>query len=617
MRRSFLFLILSYTLIVILLFYAFFENENSKQVVKQAWSQYEVSFKKLTYISIMLNHMQNLTSIYSASTITDDEFELDDLIIQASLNRSGYIEHYLKMEQLPLDKTEREHLDNINEHAGKVRLAQLAYDDVIITGELSSEQRFKLLFDSFIVQQRYTQDLMRDFLNYIRDGTIANSEIFHEQTRKENQNFRHLQVSIILLAIFILLFSLAVVHRSQEDTEAKQQDLMKAEGFLNSILLSSPVALLITDDHGMIIKTNKNAERLFGYPNAVLTQSNISMLIPECFRSQHEQLFNDYVKQPYLREMSPNVEISALRNTGEVFPVEIGISPILDQEKLFLACSVKDISEQKRMQQEIIDNKNRAEEANMAKSEFLASVSHELRSPLHAILSFSRLGKKITQNHSLQPQKIKKLNNHYNRILISGQRLLGYINNLLDSAKFEAGKLEMNFDNNDLGKIIDSVLSEQEIRIQESGLMTYYTAKNYHKSAQFDKENIAQVVLNLVSNAIKHSPANGSLYLSLESVKWSLDPDEKQLHPVLHFSIMDEGEGIPEGQLESIFERFAQSSTKVSGGTGLGLSICREIILAHNGSIWAENTPDKGALFQFIIPEYQKTFDAKNLNSDQ
>gem|GEM_PF-6536637 len=236
--------------------------------------------------------------------------------------------------------------------------------------------------------------------------------------------------------------------------------------------------------------------------------------------------------------------------------------------------------------------------ANRAKSSFLSVISHELRTPMHAILSFSHLGLKNAEKKNLA----QKNHHYYARIHQSGERLMMLINDLLDLSKLEARKMEMNFQHNNLNTLVQGSAAENEARLVQQGIAikTQFTADS--SEGIFDAQRIFQVITNLVSNAIKFAPANTRITISTQSV--TRDINAYKAVECLHFSIHDQGKGIPATALESIFDTFSQSphNGEITEGTGLGLAICKEIIDLHHGRIWAENHPDGGALFQFYIP---------------
>jgi signal transduction histidine kinase len=239
--------------------------------------------------------------------------------------------------------------------------------------------------------------------------------------------------------------------------------------------------------------------------------------------------------------------------------------------------------------------------ANQAKSEFLANMSHELRTPMHAILSFSELGQK-----RLEVAPLNKLGGYFDHINQSARRLLNLINDLLDLAKLESGRMEFHIARNDLSKVLDRCLTELEPSILEKGLTQVVQSTDCSTQAEFDGLRIGQVITNLLGNAIKFSPKGKAIHIRIQTdtLPAGRRKEDAGNVPALRVSIQDEGAGIPEGEEEAIFDKFTQSSkTKTgAGGTGLGLAISKEIIEGHRGRIWAGNAPQGGALFHFVIP---------------
>ncbi|WP_179131326.1 sensor histidine kinase [Candidatus Entotheonella palauensis] len=232
--------------------------------------------------------------------------------------------------------------------------------------------------------------------------------------------------------------------------------------------------------------------------------------------------------------------------------------------------------------------KETAEAANRAKSEFLANMSHELRTPLHGMLSFAGLGhQKAT---TVAPDR---LIHYFERIEQNGRTLMALLDDLLDLAKLEAGKMRFTFRESDVRALLLQAQNEYHAWAAECHLTIRSALPDRPVRLCLDAERILQVLRNLVSNAIKFSPAGGTVTLHLEEEE-----------AAVAVAVCDEGPGIPESELNTIFDKFVQSSlTKTgAGGTGLGLAICHEIVTAHAGRIWAENRPEGGAHMAFTLP---------------
>lgn len=250
---------------------------------------------------------------------------------------------------------------------------------------------------------------------------------------------------------------------------------------------------------------------------------------------------------------------------------------------------------------EVILAKENAEKANQAKTLFLANISHELKTPIHAIMSFAELG--MEKIDKLDKEKIK---DYFSKIYQSGERLYTLMNNLLDLSKLEIGNETYKFENEDILKLTNNIVQELEGLLKKKNLTIQLQKNTDCTIVCMDTSKIMQVIRNLLSNAIKFSQENSLIKIEITSGNYFFPGRDKKEEAII-WKIIDSGEGILEEEKEIIFEKFEKGKKYKSGntGTGLGLAISKEIIQGHRGIIFAKNHSVLGAEFTFVIPKTQ------------
>ena len=381
--------------------------------------------------------------------------------------------------------------------------------------------------------------------------------------------------AFILLAIhFAQIYWQDIINltRLNQDLNKKTEELKKAQHYTRSLFETSLDPLITISPEGLITDVNNATEEKTGLKRNELMGTDFSGYFTD--PAQAKIIYKEVFKHHKIRDHFLELK----HKDGSVKSVSYNASLYTDlnDNVVGVFAVARDITKQI--------------EAQRAKSEFLANMSHELRTPMHSILSFSQLGLK-----KLETADKAKIFKYFNRIQASGDRLLILLNDLLDLSKLEAGHMDLEIKIANLQLTLESCLNEQELQIADKNLQITTSIKG-DCLGNFDQVRMGQVITNLLSNAIKFTPDGKSISIAITT-------DKSANSPTLCLSIEDEGIGIPEDELEGVFDKFIQSSkTKTSaGGTGLGLSICKEIISSHHGKIWAEHGVN-GSVFKFTIP---------------
>jgi len=288
-----------------------------------------------------------------------------------------------------------------------------------------------------------------------------------------------------------------------------------------------------------------------------------------------------------------DVEYRLLRKNNEYAYIKACGKAIRDKNGIAtrIAGAVMDITESKKVLLNTEKKRLEAEEANKAKTIFLSNMSHEMRTPLNAIIGMTTLGK--------MSDEIGKKDDAFNKIEGASKHLLGVINDILDMSKIEANKLELSLINFNFAKMIINVTDIIAPRIEEKKQEIFISIdKDIPEALIGDDQRISQVIANLLSNAVKFTPNEGKIYLDARLIS------EKEGMCRLIISVSDTGIGITEEQKSRLFESFEQADARISrnfGGTGLGLSISKRIVEMMKGEICVDSELGKGSTFVFNI----------------
>ena len=411
---------------------------------------------------------------------------------------------------------------------------------------------------------------------------------------------------LIIIGLLISLFYLAASRQdflnqmviekttdlNKELTERKRAEkaLQERELYLRAIFEAAKnVSFIIADARNqepLILEFSPGAEKTFGYRREEVLGKPVSLLLlPE----DHDKLVE--AARRMKEETTLSGFITLVRRSQEKFPAMFSVYPLLDESgEIYAALGVCiDITEQKKMEEELVLSRDAAEASARAKAEFTANVSHEIRTPLNAVIGMTDL----LLESDLDPVK----RDYVETIRSSGQSLLCIINEILDFSKIDARKMDIVNLPLDLQDVLESALDQVAAWASEKRLeLAYVMASDVPRKMVGDAKRLGQILVNLLSNAVKFTESGEvTIFVSIERKK------EK----AYHFMVSDTGIGIPEDRMSRLFLPFSQVDTSLTRkyeGTGLGLAISSRLVELMGGRIWAESKTGVGSQFHFIIP---------------
>jgi PAS domain S-box-containing protein len=372
------------------------------------------------------------------------------------------------------------------------------------------------------------------------------------------------------------------------DMADRLQETMVSRDFVEGVVGSMSSALIVVTPEGTIERANQATLELLGYDDGELPGQPVQLIFPE----ENHQLMGMGIMDLAKIGIVRNVEMTVLSSAGRHIPVLLSGSALQDDDGAHrgIVCVATDITEQKLGEQALIEAGRMAEAASHAKSGFLSSMSHELRTPLNAILGF---GQMLDFNPKEPLTKAQKSCVDY--IMKGGQHLLELINEILDLAKIESGKVELSIENVYAATVLDECLLLIGSMANERGI-EIAVGEGFKAAPEIrtDRIRFKQSLLNLMSNAVKYNRENGEV---------SLECHETAGHMLL-ISVADTGEGIPDDRLEELFEPFSRLGAETSEieGTGIGLTITKQLIERMGGRIGVDSEVGAGSTFWIELP---------------
>ena len=386
--------------------------------------------------------------------------------------------------------------------------------------------------------------------------------------------------------------------RSDRTAELRrQQALLKTGALQNAILTSPNFSIIATDEKGVIQLFNVGAERMLGYRAAEVVNkinpSDIHDPQEVLARAQALSLELDTPITPGFEALSFKAsrgiedvyELTYICTDGSRFPALVSITALRDEfdEIIGYLLIGADNSVRKQVELELHKAIAVADKANLAKSDFLSSMSHELRTPLNAILGFAQL------MESGSPAPTVPQRRSIDQILKAGWYLLELINEILDLALIESGRLALSLEPISLNEVVRECQAMIEPQAQARGIHMTFPALDSARVVNADRTRVKQILINLLSNAIKYNRAGGMV-----RVEYSMSPPEH-----IRICVRDTGEGLAPDKLAQLFQPFNRLGKEagVEEGTGIGLMVSRRLAKLMGGEIGVESTPGVGSMF--------------------
>jgi PAS domain S-box-containing protein len=368
---------------------------------------------------------------------------------------------------------------------------------------------------------------------------------------------------------------------------ATERALAESTERYRSLFAYNPHAAFSLDLHGRFIDANAVAERLSGYAHAELRSMSFVDVVCDEDLARTATAFEDVVNRH-----PQQLEARVVHKDGHVIDLSITSVPVVVGDEVVGVHGVaEDVTERNELRRALEQTQRVAEEASVAKSLFLANISHEVRTPLTSLLAATELLRETEMD--AQQDRFAEM------IVHSGTRLLRLVSDILDFSRIEAGKVDLQEDAVSLRAVVQEAVEWCVPVARQKGLaFTWSVDPELPEFLSGDAMRISQVLTNLLENAVKFTDA-GEVLLAVEFA--GVDDDCVQVR----FLVKDSGVGIPADQLDTLFEAFTQgdgSTTRTHGGAGLGLAICHELVTLMGGSFAARSTSGSGSTFTFTLP---------------
>ena len=426
-----------------------------------------------------------------------------------------------------------------------------------------------------------------------RNGSDIGSTVRQLELKRKDGSTFHAQTKLTTVVwkgekSLCLSFNNAADTNAQPQGEEKSVLDMARVSELENILETAADGILVLDEDGKIESLNASGEALFGRLQGDVVGTSFGKLFATESRQSLEAYIRDINTPGVSGIINQGLEVIGLEANGGMIPLFATIGRVGQSHRY---CAVlRDLTEWKRNEEELVKAKHNAETASEQKSEFLSRMSHEIREPLNAIIGFSdvmieeRFGR-------IENERYREYLKDINR---SGIHVLDLVNDLLDISKIEAGKLELSYEAVDLNQLAAETIALLQPQANNKRILIRTSLSRAVPKVVADARSIRQIILNLVSNAINHSPQNSQVIVSTTYEENS----------EVGLRIRDTGKGMNKEQLARALEPFSQvgDDRHNGGGTGLGLPLTKALVEANRAYFELESTPGEGTIAHIQFP---------------
>lgn len=473
----------------------------------------------------------------------------------------------------------------------------------LVLGSNCYSERVRYFFENVLIKESAPEYLERLLPEYLMEELQETDsiEIYHK-TIPNGSGSRHFLAKAVRLSNEEDHFKIILGFRSVDEIIKKEQE----------IELQKEIIEGLGKEYFSVLAVELDKDRVFSYRESEENGKIISDFCRKC-DNRWSKIIPSYAKTMVSNntngEFEKQLGLETLRSQEEDYSMtyefkseteinyhQVRVAYVKKKDGTRVAVvgtrNIDSLIKKERMQEEKLKKAYAAaENANKAKTEFLNNMSHDIRTPMNVILGYNQLMKsQLTEPKQLDYQK---------KIEQSGKLLMAIINNVLDMARIESGKMKVDENYEIVGEVVDEIISTFSSEAEEKGIHLSGRMKVTHRNILCDGTKIREIYVNLVSNAIKYTPRGGNVTITVEEL-----PCEKEGYMKVKAEIKDTGIGMSKEYLPTLFEPFTRehnTTTGKVGGTGLGMPIVKKMVDLMGGSLEVESEPGKGTVFTFTL----------------